>query len=135
MKTISSTYLGDLRISSTHLKSGSIIETDAPVDNNGKGTRFSPTDMLAGGYLNCMITIIGIYCDQNGLTFEKCEGTVEKIMIDNPRRVGGLNIVLDLSGSNWDDKEKRRVQNAAKNCPVAKSVSPEIEVNVEFIYS
>nr|WP_299200847.1 OsmC family protein [uncultured Brumimicrobium sp.] len=135
MKTISSSYLGDLRISSTHLKSGNTLETDAPVDNNGKGTRFSPTDLLAAAYLNCMITIIGIYCEQNGLTFEKCEGDVEKVMIDNPRRVGKLNISLDLSSNDWNDKEKRRVQNAAKNCPVAKSVAPEIEVNIEFIYS
>lgn len=135
MKTISSSYIGDLRISSTHIKSGTQIETDAPVDNNGKGTRFSPTDLLAAAYLNCMITIVGIYCDQNGLAFDTCEGEVEKIMIDNPRRVGGLNIVLDLSSNNWDDKEKRRVQNAAQNCPVVKSVSPEIKVNIEFKYS
>ncbi|HLW29925.1 MAG TPA: OsmC family protein [Brumimicrobium sp.] len=135
MKTISSTYIGDLRISSTHIKSGSILETDAPLDNNGKGTRFSPTDLLATAYLNCMITLIGIYCDQNGVTFEQCEGQVEKIMIDSPRRVGGLNIILDLRSNTWNDKEKRRVENAAKTCPVAKSVSPEIKVNIQFLYS
>lgn len=135
MKTISSSYIGELRISSTHIKSGSKIETDAPLDNNGKGTRFSPTDLLAAGYLTCMITIIGIYCEQNGLAFDKCEGEIEKIMIDSPRRVGALNIVLDLSSNNWSDKEKRRVENAGKNCPVAKSVSPEIEVNIKFLYS
>ncbi|RYM33050.1 OsmC family peroxiredoxin [Brumimicrobium glaciale] len=134
MKKISASYLGDLRISTLHQKSGTKIETDAPVDNNGKGTRFSPTDLLAAGYLNCMITIIGIYCDQNGLTFAGCEGEVEKIMIDNPRRVGGLNIVLNLTGNDWNVKEKRRVENAAKNCPVAKSVSPEIKINIEFNY-
>jgi len=134
MKKISSSYLGDLRISTLHQKSGTKIETDAPLDNNGKGTRFSPTDLLAAGYLNCMITIMGIYCDQNGLSFEGCEGEVEKIMIDNPRRVGGLNITLDLSANNWNAKERRRIENAGKNCPVAKSVSPEIEVNIEFKY-
>jgi uncharacterized OsmC-like protein len=135
MKTISSSYIGDLRISSVYDKSGRTLETDAPVDNNGKGTRFSPTDLLATAYLNCMITIIGIYCEQNGMDFDKCEGDVEKIMIDGPRRIGGLNIVLALNGSNWSDKQKRRVENAAKNCPVAKSVSPEIEINIAFKHS
>lgn len=134
MKKISSSYLGDLRISTLHQKSGTKIETDAPVDNNGKGTRFSPTDLLAAGYLNCMITIIGIYCDQNGLNFAGCEGEVEKVMTDSPRRVGGLNIVLDLTSNDWNDKERRRIENAAKNCPVAKSVSPEIKINIEFNY-
>lgn len=134
MKKLSSSYLGDLRISSTHVSSGTKIETDAPVDNNGKGTRFSPTDLLATAYLNCMITIIGIYCDQNGLNFAGCEGEVEKIMTDKPRRVGGLNLFLDLSSNEWDTKERRRIENAAKNCPVAMSISPEIEINIEFIY-
>ena len=134
MKKISSSYLGNLRISSLHEMSGSKIETDAPVDNNGKGTRFSPTDLLATAYLNCMITIIGIYCDQNKIHFDGCEGEVEKIMTDNPRRISGLNFVLDLSMNNWNDQEKRRIENAAKNCPVAKSVSSEIKINIEFKY-
>ena len=134
MKKISSSYLGDLRISTIHQNSGTKIETDAPVDNNGKGTRFSPTDLLTAGYLNCMITIIGIYCDQNGLSFAGCEGEIEKIMAENPRRIGGLNIVLDLANNDWEDKEKRRIENAAKNCPVAKSVSSEIEINIQFKY-
>ncbi|RFC54657.1 OsmC family protein [Brumimicrobium aurantiacum] len=134
MKKISSSYLGNLRISSLHEKSGTIIETDAPVDNNGKGTRFSPTDLVATAYLNCMITIIGIYCDKNEIEFQDCKGDVEKIMTDNPRRISGLNFVLDLSMNNWNDQEKRRIENAAKNCPVAKSVSSEIKINIEFKY-
>lgn len=134
MKKISSSYLGDLRISTLHQKSGTIIETDAPVDNNGKGTRFSPTDLLAAGYLNCMITIIGIYCDQNEMSFVDCKGEVEKIMFDKPRRVGGLNIVLDLTSNDWNNKDKKRIETAAKNCPVAKSVSPDMEINIEFKY-
>lgn len=116
------------------MKSGTEIETDAPTDNNGKGTRFSPTDLLATAYLNCMITIIGIYCDKNGLSFDKCEGDVEKIMANSPRRIGGLNISLDLSSNDWNEKERRRIENAAKRCPVAMSVSPEIEINIEFKY-
>ena len=134
MAKIKSSYLGDLRITSEHLQSGSQLQTDAPLDNNGKGTRFSPTDLLATAYLNCMITIIGIYCDQNGISFEGCEGGVEKKMIDSPRRVGQLDISINLSKNEWSEQEKRRIETAAKNCPVAKSVSTEIEINIEFIY-
>ena len=134
MKKLSSSYLGDLRISSLHVNSGTKIETDAPVDNNGKGTRFSPTDLLATAYLNCMITIIGIHCDQNGLKFAGCEGEVEKIMNDKPRRIGALNIILDLSSNDWSEKERRRIENAAKHCPVAMSVSSDIIINIDFKY-
>ena|SRR5690554_297093 len=135
MKKIRSSYLGDLRISSLHEKSGSKIETDAPVDNNEKGTRFSPTDLLATAYLNCLITIMGIYCKNNGLEFAGCEGEVEKIMTNNPRRIGKLIFKLDLSNNEWSEKEKTKVQNAAKTCPVAKSVSPDIEIELNFIYN
>lgn len=137
MKNVTSTsqYLGELRIESTHQKSGTIIQTDAPVDNNGKGTRFSPTDLVANAYLNCMITIIGIYCDKHGLKFEHCEGKVEKIMESNPRRIGALNIELNLSGNGWNDDEKKRIEAAGRACPVAKSVSPDILINIEFKYS
>ena len=114
MKNITSTskYLGNLRIASTHVKSGTVIETDAPVDNNGKGTRFSPTDMVANAYMNCMITIIGIYCDQHGINFQHCEGEVEKIMESNPRRIGALNISLNLSGNGWSADEIKRIEAA-----------------------
>lgn len=134
MKTASSSYVGNLRISSTHNKSGTVIETDAPVDNHGKGTRFSPTDLLSTAYMNCMITIMGIYCDNHDLKFEHCEGEVEKIMLSNPRRVGGLNITLDLSNNGWSEQEKRKVEAAGRACPVAQSVHPDMEVNIEFKY-
>lgn len=132
--TSTSTYLGELRISSTHKRSGTVIETDAPVDNNGKGTRFSPTDLVANAYLNCMITIIGIYCDKNNMKFEHCEGAVEKIMADSPRRIGALNFSLDLSGNGWDELQQKKIEAAARACPVARSVAPEIEINIDFKY-
>lgn len=134
MTKIKSSYIGDLRVTSEHIQSGDQLQTDAPVDNNGKGTRFSPTDLLATAYLNCMITIVGIYCDKHGIAFEGCEGTVEKIMTDSPRRVGQLNITMDMHKNDWSLKEKKRIESAAKNCPVAKSVSSEISVNIEFNY-
>ncbi|HTO38653.1 MAG TPA: OsmC family protein [Brumimicrobium sp.] len=134
MATAKSSYLGELRVSSTHINSGTVIETDAPVDNHGKGTRFSPTDLLATAYLDCMITIMGIYCDNHNLEFKHCEGEVEKIMASSPRRVSQLNIVIDLSGNNWTEDEKKRVEAAGRACPVAKSVSPDLIANITFKY-
>ena len=134
MTKITSSSLGDLRIKSEHLQSGDQLQTDAPVDNNGKGTHFSPTDLLATAYLNCMITIIGIYCQKNNIELKHCSGEVEKIMTDNPRRVDQLLIKIDLKGHEWDEKTRKRIETAGINCPVAKSVSTEIDVQIEFIY-
>lgn len=134
MKTSSSSYIGKLRISSVHNKSGTIIETDAPVDNHGKGTRFSPTDLVATAYLNCMITLIGIFCDNHSLEFKKCEGDVEKVMGNSPRRIVALNFNLDLTGNNWGKEDRKRIENAARTCPVSKSVHPEIKIDINFKY-
>ncbi len=134
MATARIEYLGDLQTKCTHLKSGVEYVTDAPVDNNGKGSSFSPTDMLATSYVSCMITIIGIYCDQNQLNFVHGVGELTKVMESNPRRVGGLVINLDLSGNGWTEDEQRRVRRAAENCPVAKSVSDEIEVIFNYTF-
>lgn len=134
MTKIKTSYIGNLRITSTHVDSKDQLTTDAPKDNNGEGLRFSPTDLLATAYINCMITIIGIYCDQHAISFPSCEGEVEKMMTDGPRRIQQLKIKLDLSKNNWSQKEKQRIEKAAINCPVAKSVSPDIDVQIEFNY-
>lgn len=134
MTKISVKYIGNLRNECTHLQSGEKIYTDAPIDNNGKGEQFSPTDLLANAYLTCMLTIIGIYCEQHNIGLNQASGNVLKVMASNPRRVSQLNITIDLSGNNWDVKQKQKIETAAKNCPVAKSVSSEIAVNIHFIY-
>ncbi len=125
-------YLGDLRTKSTHLKSGSEIISDAPVDNNGKGASFSPTDMVATAYVSCMLTIVGIFCNKNGLSFKNGVGEVTKHMVSDPRRIGSLEIFLDFSGNDWNESEQRQVRNAAENCPVAKTVSEEVEVTITY---
>lgn len=135
MTKMSSSYLGNLRIESVHEKSSVKLITDAPVDNNGKGSSFSPTDLLATALMNCMVTIIGIYCDQHNVPFNHAEASIEKIMASSPRRVGQLNLRIDLSGNNWEDLTLRqKIENTAKACPVAKSISPDIELNIDFIY-
>lgn len=125
-------YLGKLRTKCTHIKSGEEIITDAPVDNNGRGSSFSPTDMAATAYASCMITIIGIYCEQNNIEFEHCTSEVNKIMGSNPRRISALEIWLDFSGNNWDEDTQRRVQNAGENCPVAKTFSDDVEITFTY---
>ena len=127
-------YLGGLRTKCTHLQSGKEILTDAPIDNNGKGEAFSPTDLVATAYVSCVMTIMGIHCDQNDIPFTSAIATVEKIMASGPRRISQLNIQMDLSGNNWNKEIAERVIRIGKACPVANSVSNDIEVNFEFKY-
>lgn len=131
MDTVLIEYQGNLRTEATHVKSGQKLITDAPVDNNGKGEAFSPTDLVASAYVSCMLTIVGIYCANHNLTFQKGKGGVEKIMTTNPRRIGQLKIWLDLSGNGWTEDEQKRVNAAAKACPVAQSVSSEMVIEIE----
>lgn len=135
MYTSTVKYLGDLRTECTHVKSGTTIITDAPVDNNGKGSAFSPTDLLATSYASCMITIIGIYCQNHDIEFKSASANVTKIMSATPpRKVDKLVIELDLSGNNWDDKTREKVVAAGKACPVAKTLGDMVEVEFEFVY-
>ena len=127
-------YLGDLRTKCTHLKSGVEIITDAPVDNNGKGDAFSPTDLLATAYASCLITIVGIYCNAHDVNFEFCESEVTKTMGVNPRRISKLDIYLDFSKNKWDGKTQIKIQNVGEACPVAKSVDPEMEIEITYLF-
>ena len=132
MATARIEYLGDLQTKCTHIKSGNFFVTDAPVDNNGKGSAFSPTDTMATAYVSCMITIIGIYCDQNTIPFTNCIGEVNKIMASGPRRISALEISLDLTGNNWSTEQEAKIIQAAENCPVAKSVSEAMDISISY---
>lgn len=134
MTKINVSYLGSLRTKSIHLQSGNELITDAPLDNNGKGEAFSPTDLVASAYANCMLTIIGIYCNQRNIEFKNCTAEVEKHMTDSPRRIGQLDIKIYFEENNWDNKQRKKIESAALNCPVAKSVSSDMKVNINFIY-
>lgn len=125
-------YLGELRTQCTHLSSGEIILTDAPVDNKGKGQKFSPTDLVATAYASCMMTIMGIYCQEHGLNFSNGFAKVTKIMASNPRRIGKIVIDMDLSGNGWSSVESEKVIRAGKACPVAKTLDNGVEIEFEF---
>jgi putative redox protein len=124
-------YLGNLRTECHHLASGTVIETDAPIDNKGKGERFSPTDLVATAYASCMMTSMGIYCNEHGIEMNTGIARVQKIMEANPRRIGKLIIEMDFSGNNWSELEAEKVLRAGKACPVAKTLGDNVEV--EFL--
>ncbi|QDH77997.1 OsmC family protein [Echinicola soli] len=132
MPTIKSTYLENLRTSSRHLQSGREIITDAPVDNNGKGEAFSPTDLVASALGSCMVTIMGIVAQREGEDLEGLTWEVTKVMDSNPRKI--KEIIIDFSWENPLDDQKllQKLKNAAKTCPVALSLSEEVKQTVNF---
>lgn len=135
MHTSEVIYQGDLRTSAKHLRSGNNIITDAPVDNQGKGQAFSPTDMVATSLASCMLTIIGIAAEEHGFTIKGTKATIDKIMLANPRRIGEIRIMMEFPvGVNYSDKEKRIIKKAADTCPVAKSLHPELKQIITFKY-
>ncbi len=134
MSTAKVEYMGELRTKCTHLQSGTEIFTDAPVDNNGKGQAFSPTDLVATAYASCMMTIIGIYCQQHGLNFTRATAEVTKGMASSPRRISEIVVEMDLSGNGWNEEEQEKVMRASKACPVAKSVHEEITIVFDITF-
>ena len=127
-------YQGEQRTVCTHIKSGSAIETDAPVDNNGKGERFSPTDLLATSLASCMLTIMGMKGESMGLDMKGIKVEVLKTMASDPRRVSRINLAFHIPEplSSADDKTKTILKNSAHTCPVAKSIHPDIEVVIDW---
>jgi uncharacterized OsmC-like protein len=125
-------YLGGLRTECRHLASGTVIKTDAPLDNKGKGEFFSPTDLVATAYGSCMLTIMGIFCEEHGISMS--HGTVEitKVMAANPRRIGKIVLHIDLSANNWDESTAERVIRAGKACPVAKTIDENVEIEFDI---
>lgn len=127
-------YEGDLRTTCTHLRSGNQFETDAPPDNNGKGERFSPTDLLATSLATCMVTVMGIKARTLGFDLNGVKVEVEKIMKAEPRRVGGINLFFHFPETlrSLDDKTKQILKHTGNTCPVQHSLHPDIEVKVDW---
>ncbi len=128
-------YNGDLRTTNTHEKSGTVIYTDAPTDNQGKGESFSPTDLVATALANCMITIMGIKANSLEIDMTNTRAEVTKIMESNPRRISEIHVKLFFPENNWSEDVQQSLIRSALQCPVAKSIHPDIEQNVEFFFS
>lgn len=131
MPTSKVTYLGDLRTSSIHLASGSEIISDAPVDNNGKGEAFSPTDTVANGLASCMFTVMGIKAREMGVDFSGSTAEVTKIMAADPRRISEIHVTFEMN-LEADVKTKTILERTALTCPVHFSLHPDIKRKIVF---
>ena len=126
-------YDGDLRTVATHLNSGTSIETDAPLDNQGKAQRFSPSDLVATALGSCMMTIMGIKARDMQVDLMNTKIEIEKIMKSDPRRIGGINLTFSFPESlQLGEKERTILERAAHTCPVIYSIHPDIAVKVIF---
>lgn len=134
MATANISYLGELRTEATHLLSGNTILTDAPLDNHGKGEAFSPTDLVAAALVACMISIMGIAERNKGLNMGKVSGSVEKIMVANPRRIGGLKVTLTFENHTLTEEQQEHMKMLALTCPVKESIHPDIQLEVTFVF-
>lgn len=131
MPTSKVTYLGELRTSSVHLQSGSEIISDAPIDNNGKGEAFSPTDTVANGLASCMFTVMGIKAREMGVDFSGSTAEVTKVMAAEPRRISEIHVTFNMS-IEADDKTKTILERTALTCPVHYSLHPDIKREIVF---
>lgn len=134
MHSMTATYLGDLRTTSKHLKSGNEIITDAPTDNNGKGEAFSPTDLVCSALSSCMMTLMGITANREGLDIAGMTSTINKVMASGPRKIDAIEIHFELKSIEATDKQKEQLKRAALSCPVALSLSDTIKQKVTFSF-
>jgi len=127
-------YNGELRTKCTHLRSGNSFETDAPVDNNGKGERFSPTDLMSTSLATCMITVMGIKARTMGFDLTGVNIEVLKIMKADPRRVGAIELTFHIPENlkDLDEKTKSILKNTGITCPVQLSIHPDIDVKIDW---
>lgn len=131
MSTSKVTYLGDLRTECEHLRSGSTYITDAPLDNNGKGEAFSPTDTVATGLANCMLTVMGIKARNLEVKLDGSTAIVTKIMASDPRRISEIEIEISLP-SNVSTKHQNILENTGNTCPVHHSLHPDIKKRINY---
>ena len=126
-------YKNNLRTEAEHIDSAQKIITDAPIDNNGKGEAFSPTDLVATALGSCMITIMAIVAEKHGIDISGTNASVKKEMSSNPRRISEIIVNINM-GKNIDKKDRKRLEKAALACPVHKSLHPDMAKKIQFHY-
>ena len=126
-------YKGELRTEAVHLRSGKTIITDAPIDNQGKGEAFSPTDLVATALGSCMMTIMGIVAEREGIKLDGTIAEVEKVMDTNPRRISEIKIKIKCI-QKLNREQRYKLEKAAKTCPVSNSLSENLKETIEFMY-
>lgn len=131
--TASVVYEGQLRCIATHNQSGTVIETDAPTDNKGKGERFSPTDMVCVALGTCAITTMGIKAQEMGLDLAGATINIQKHMLSEPRRIGKIDVLLSFPKTlNLSEKDRTILERTGNNCPVVKSLCPDLQANLVY---
>ena len=135
MPTSTLKYLGNLRTEMTHVKSGQVVITDAPIDNNGNGEAFSPTDLMSSSLCACMITIMGIAAQNHGFSIDGATAEITKIMSAEPRKVAEIHIEIKFPTNNYSDKEKKIIEHITKTCPVALSMHESVSQEIKLTYS
>ena len=130
--SIENKYVGELRTESTHLKSSNVIITDAPIDNNGKGNAFSPTDLVASALCSCMTTVMGICANKNQFDLPNSTAHVTKVMSSHPRRISKIIIDINFEKNNLSEQNVEKLIAVAKGCPVAQSLSADLIQEVRF---
>jgi putative redox protein len=129
-------YEGELRTVATHLQSGTVIETDAPIDNQGRAERFSPSDLVATALGSCMMTIMGIKARDMNVDLRGLSIGIQKIMTTDPRRIAGIHLTFHFPETlGVDEKQKLILERAARTCPVIYSIHPDIDVQIVFGWS
>jgi putative redox protein len=135
MSSMTLTYSGQLRTQGTHLASGNTVVTDAPVDNNGRGEAYSPTDLVCSALGSCMMTIMGMVAERNAIDLTGMQMAITKKMAADPRRITEIVLETKMPSRSFTDKEKAMLENAARTCPVALSLHPDITQTLTFQYA
>jgi putative redox protein len=130
--TASIIYQGDLRCTATHLQSGTVIETDAPTDNRGKGERFSPTDSLCVALGTCIITTMALKARDMNIELQDTRIDITKHMLKDPRRVGQVDVTLHFPPLQLSEQDRSALETSGNNCPVAKSLHPDLKMNIQY---
>lgn len=134
METVRTTYVSNLRTEATHVQSGNSIITDAPVDNQGKGEYFSPTDMVSAALASCAMTIMGIAARDNGFSIDGAKARTTKIMASDPRRISEIQIEYNFEGIKLNQDQRKIVEDVSKTCPVCLSLNSNLKRTITFCY-
>lgn len=132
MTTLTTVYQGGLRTESTHTRSGNVLITDAPVDNNGKGEAFSPTDLVCTALSTCMLTTMGIWAAREGVDISGMRTEVIKVMGSNPRKIAEIRVKLAQKNLVATNEQKEKLKDIALHCPVALSLHESVNQLIEF---
>lgn len=133
MVEMSIRYTGEKRCEATHGPSGTKIQTDAPKDNGGKGEAFSPTDLVGTALATCVVTTMAIVAERHGIAFGTATATVSKEMSAAPRKIAQLPVVVKMP-KGIEAKDRLLLENAAHTCPVHRSLHPDVQAPISFVY-